>query len=327
MLKICLFSLLVVFIVSCSSKNYDIKKDESFLDTIELIGSHPDIKGLTFVDDFIVKNNKVIVKNVRDDSIFMIYELPDFHLFASFGDKGRGPKELLMPNFVRNNGNMDIIYDFGKNQFFKIDFEKGQFQPYWRSKRLSENPQEMILYNDTCLVIDDVNRIECRIVKYVQDSSIVIYDFPDLQHIKDPQGYRGFMEINPITGEIVYVNQYLRRFDIISLSGQVKSLNIYENTEGPIIKGSKLDYLNSITYYFGVMASPKSIYLYYVGKTGNEIAQNYKIPTYIEEYDWEGNPIRKYRLDRFFKSLRYTEGYFVGVDPNLESPFVLYKIP
>lgn len=141
------------------------------MDTIELIGSHPEIKGLTFVDDFIVKNNKVIVKNVRDDSIFMIYELPD------------------------------------------------------------------------------------------------------LQYIKDPQGYRGFMEINSITGDIVYVNQYLRRFDIISLSGQIKSLNVYENTEGPIIKGSKLDYLNSITYYFGVMANSKSIYLYYVGKTGNEIWQ------------------------------------------------------
>jgi len=278
------------------------------------------------IEDIWVKDSLLIVRNNNEDSMFLIYSLPDFRLISTFGKKGRAPGELLIPLLIRTQDSCLRIFDFGMNQFCEISHLDSCKACMNYNYKLVDSPQKIISFKDSCLLMDHLDRANYELIKYENISRSIIYSFHDLKkRIKVPQGYCGFWDIHPQNGNIVFAYQYLHRFDIIGIDGSIKSINKYEDSQHPIIKNKHLDYRNSITYYWGVQTTEKNIFLYYIGKSGDEIGKNFKTTTYIEEYDWNGNPIKKYAIDRFLKFIEYYDGYFIGVDPTEESPFVIYK--
>ncbi len=177
----------LLILVSCTASHYRVLKESDFHKTVVLSPK------LTFettnITDFAIKGDRVIIRNsLRDDSIFMLYSVPDCRLLSAFGNKGRGEGEWL-------------------------------------------------ILSDSCLILNIINRSENLIVKHKKSSEVVLYDFPDLSvSLKDPQAY------------------------------------------------------------------------------------------YVEEYDWDGNPVKKYKLDHFVKYLGYAKDCFIGVAPDGEAPFVAYKL-
>lgn len=319
----------LLILVSCTASHHRVLKESDFHKTVVLSPAPKLTFETTNITDFAIKGDRVIIRNsLRDDSIFMIYSVPDCRLLSAFGNKGRGEGEWLMPVFAKTYpDSMLMIYDAGKNNFYTLNVLHDKIDPVPDYACLCDNAQEIVYLPDSCLILNIINKSENLIVKHKKSSEVVLYDFPDLSvSLKDPQAYSGFMQANPITGDIVYVYQYLRRFDILSSAGELKSMNTFDPAGYPVLRGHRLDYANSITYYFGVMTTENSIYLYYVGKVGKEIADDCGISTYVEEYDWDGNPVKKYKLDRFVKYLGYAKDCFIGVTPDGEAPFVAYKL-
>ena len=50
---------------------------------------------------------------------------------------------------------------------------------------------------------------------------------------------------------------------------------------------------------------------------------------YIEQYDWNGNPIKKYKLKDFFGKIYVDEERrtILGINPNHDDPFIEFKLP
>lgn len=324
-LEIIFYVIFFVVLHACTINKIRILDDSLFQNTISLEKQEPNVNGLTYIDDIIICNKDIVIKNNREDSIFMVYRLSDFSLVNAFGNKGRGPLEYQVPKIVQRPDSCLWIYDFGVNKFMKINTQTGERRNCMQRLPVKDWPQEILFLHDSSYIYENFNKENGEIVKY-DSSRTVLYSFSDLKKkIKDPQGYRGFIDVNAKTGDIVYVYQYLRRFDILDKEGEIKSINLFRGTELPFMNGDKLNYRKSLTYYFDVTTTDDRIYLYYVGKTGDAINRNYKFNTYIEEYDWDGNPQKRYVIDQFVKSILFYKGKFVCVALSSESPFLLYQ--
>lgn len=78
---------LLSILLSCQTNNIDTINEDAFKDEITLKISSVKTSEILNVDDFFVKDSLVIVRNNREDSLFMIYALPDFKCLKAFGKK------------------------------------------------------------------------------------------------------------------------------------------------------------------------------------------------------------------------------------------------
>lgn len=88
---------------------------------------------------------------------------------------------------------------------------------------------------------------------------------------------------------------------------------------------------SSVTYYWGLSVQKDFVYLLYSGRTPIEVIEEKKSATYyiyVEQFDWNGNPIRKFKLDRwgyFYVDDKEENIYLASSDD--EHPLYSFKIP
>lgn len=88
---------------------------------------------------------------------------------------------------------------------------------------------------------------------------------------------------------------------------------------------------DNITYYWKMSQTAENIYLSYSGRTPIQVGNNWKKDIdyiHIEEFDWNGHPKRKFKLDRwgyFCVDAKRNKLYLVPT--NAEEPFVVYDLP
>ena len=59
---------------------------------------------------------------------------------------------------------------------------------------------------------------------------------------------------------------------------------------------------SNITHYWGISAQKRYVYFLYSGRTPVDVHNELQKSSgyiYVEQYDWNGNPIHKYKLDRW----------------------------
>jgi len=134
------------------------------------------------------------------------------------------------------------------------------------------------------------------------ETPVEIYNF-DPDQFKDLResfhSFRGRLAINEREEKLVYAYQFLRRFDIINFDGElIKTVEISPST--PLLP-EKFDPENAVFSYMAIRASTDSFFLLYIGHSNKEAQEkNYQLTTYIEEFDWDGYPLRRYQLDNSF---------------------------
>ena len=111
---------------------------------------------------------------------------------------------------------------------------------------------------------------------------------------------------------MAYAYKYFKIIKFMDLEAEtVRTINFarddFDDKTPYIIDG--LD--QNITHYWGACAQENYVYFLYSGRTPYEVVraaqkENYYI--YIEQYDWNGIPIRKYKLDQW--------GYFTVDEKN-----------
>ncbi len=99
--------------------------EEDFGNTINLTGTQLNFKEIIRPDQLLVKDKYLITKNIRQDSIFMIFELPDLKCVSAFGVKGRGPDEFSYPKIIETTEDSILfyIYELGNNKIYKVDIK------------------------------------------------------------------------------------------------------------------------------------------------------------------------------------------------------------
>ena len=123
----------------------------------------------------------------------------------------------------------------------------------------------------------------------------------------------------------------LNKKDIVRHKLVTRIVEAYEKFEEKTLhKVDGLDY--NLTHYWGISGCDDYVYLVYSGRTPREVAAEWNednVYIYVEQYDWNGNPIRKYKLIDFLGQICVDEKrkIILGLTPFLDDPFVEFKLP
>lgn len=324
-----------------SKTNTKIVSEQTFLKSVELEEFRKPTKELLNIRSFFVQDSFLLINNSRVDSLFMVFDVSSLKCIYSWGRKGRGPGEYgVFTHLLKINSNRFQVADFSRFniQTYKIpelglETEKKIINDRYEPQ-LKEIPQNIITPDGNLYFYDNLIRNELLITKWENGSTpIVITHFETFKSIyKSPFSYMGCLGLNTNKNKLVYGYNYLRRFDIMNLTGNVlKSINITPATSGPIENGNRLDIENSVICYKKVRAFKDSFFLLYIGYSGTNILEKKEpLTCYIEQFDWNGAPLKRYKINRFISNFdivwnKEEVSYFIGIDDRDNHPLIFFK--
>jgi len=298
------------------------KSKNPFGETIELKGTQKITDTVIFKvseTQAIIKNDFMIMKNGRS---FMLFQLPDLsYMGPTTGTFGRGPDEFIYPQLVStpDNNILSYIFESTNQELYSLDYN-GKITP----TPFSFNAGKQATYSDKNVInIADNDFIYCETTpkgksvfrtQLIGDSLDVkeVFNLALNPKLKSWTAYIGDFVANPKQNRMAYAYKYFKIIKFMDLDGKtVKTINFEKDTfdENTTYRLDGLD--SNITHYWGACAQDKYVYFLYSGRTPYQVMQewgkeNYYI--YVEQYDWNGNPIRKYKLDRW--------GYFTVDEKN-----------
>ncbi|ASB47975.1 BF3164 family lipoprotein [Alkalitalea saponilacus] len=295
------------------------------------------------IRQFIVQDTLIIINNSRDDSIFMVLNLNTSEIIRSWGVRGRGPEEYGVWTHLMSVTNENFqVADFTMNRIetYSIpDFdltENRKIIKHGNAERL-EIPQRISTMDGNHFFYDNFseNKLSIKQIE-IGETPVEINHFCHLRDLfPSPWFYLGNLVLNRHEQKIVYAYRYLRKFDIMNLEGEIiKTVEVAPMPISPIKRGNNIDLEKSVMCYMGATGNDHSFYLLYIGRSAEEVILNdYKLSCFIEEYDWDGNPIRRYEINRFVSDFALLSNEdeaqsisFLGIDVTNENPLIVFKV-
>lgn len=211
-------------IISCQKQedNFQIINEQDLNLATELNKSRIATSELLFVKNFFVKDSFIVVRNDRDDSLFVIYKLPEFDCHTAFGKKGKGPNEFIMPKIIdKPSSEHFFIADFSLNKLRSFDLKEDQMEDV-KFNFNGDLPQSINYTLDSVFIFDTNQRVVNLHKMEKNGTSKVLNDFNELQKKYEHSSiYWGFLGVNDSLKKVVYAYQFLRRFDIMDYNGEV----------------------------------------------------------------------------------------------------------
>lgn len=313
--------------------------EEDFKEDIQLGEERKVTKELLNVRNFFVQDSFLIINNSRKDSLFMVFDLSTFKCLHSWGRRGNGPNEHgLFTHTIKLSGDSFQIADFSK---YRIDtYALPKFNLVSENKIVNERKERALrhipqkfLTDGHFYYYDNFIQHELFLSKWQNgEAPEEIYNFEKYKKMfKSSSFYWGCLGLNKEHNRIVYAYRYLRRFDLLDLDGNyIKTVEI---NPYPTIheRGKNLDREKSTMCYMVVRTSKNSFFVYYIGYSVNELEdKGSRITTYIEEFDWVGNPVNRYKLNRVISDFEIIENNeeqvsFIAIDEENNDPLIIYR--
>ena len=320
-------------------------KDESmFGDIIEL-------EGRQFVpDSFIFRpsNAKMVVKGKylvmrvdvysQDLHPFIIFDYPAMTYVTEVGKYGNGPDEFIFGDIIPTTDPNCLCYlmEITRDKLYKLT-RKGEIVPYpysFKSSTSKENFKEYIhnIGKDDFIYTDKSKSGRSIFRSYPEGDSIVCKELYDLnvdKKIKDPFLYAGDLAINGRKNRMVYAYKQYKKLKFMTIDASiVKELNYKTSKLDEQTLHTALGLDNSITHYCGITGGENFVYCVHSGRIPSDMDADWDY-IYIEQYDWNGNPIKKYKLKDFFGRIYVDEERktILGINPNHDDPFIEFKLP
>jgi len=320
-------------------ENSELKLNEdAFGKIIELKGeSHP-VENFFKVKEFqmIVKDSLLITKSFANNDIFMVYSLPEFKLLKTFGKHGNGPKEFFFPQLVKTNDDKYLCYINNREKLYALDRNLNIIKAnpsnnkagkqYSQKKFHSFSPQEFYY-------CDNIKRGKAIFKYEVHKDSVkkdLITNLNFSPKHKNWAAYIGDFGGSAKNQRLVYAYKYFKRLLFHDLKNNTTRTVSFESEDAK--KGTAVDMLKptNVTHYWGMSAETDYLYVLYSGRTPIQVGKENKNTSgyiYVEKYDWNGNPISKYKLDHWGYFCVDEKNSTIYVASNLEEhPFYSYKI-
>ena len=324
-------------------------KDESmFGDIIEL-------EGRQFVPDSFIfrpRNAKVVVKGKylvmrvdvysQDLHPFIIFDYPAMTYVTEVGKYGNGPDEFIFGDIIPTTDPNCLCYlmEITRDKLYKLT-RKGEIVPYpysFKSSTSKENFKEYIhnIGKDDFIYTDKSKSGRSIFRSYPEGDSIICKELCSLQvdpELKSPFAYMGYFAVNPEKNRMAFAYKYYKKLKFMTMDASVIKDIDYDRQkfdEKTLHKVDGLDY--NLTHYWGISGCDDYVYLVYSGRTPREVTAEWNednVYIYVEQYDWNGNPIRKYRLKDFFGYIYVDEGRgtILGVSTVYDDPYTEFKLP
>lgn len=324
------------------------KDETAFGEVIELKGENlvPDTFIWRTLQSMMVwKGSKAVVSNndFRGGSRpFLMFEYPSMRFIRKIGTIGNGPDEFMVTQVVpaTDDSLLCYLYEETKDKLYECDFE-GNFKlyPYPFDSSIKQGfSTKSDIYNvgkDDFFYVNDSKTGKSIFRSTMNGDSMSVQELYSLQlnpKRKSPFTYFGSFVVNPNQNRMVYAYKYFKILKFMDLDGEnVRTLNFQQTgfDYGSLKIADGLD--RNVTNYWGPISfDEKYVYIGYNGRTPSDVAKELSKGIsymYIEQYDWNGNPIRKYKLDRGGHAYVDSNENILILISGSDDPFWRYKFP
>jgi len=318
-----------------------LKNRNPFGRIIELTGEHLEIDDLIFKPnetELVIKNNFLVMKNFANEP-FMLLELPDLRLLRTFGRRGQGPDEFSHKHICpHTNPNILATVVSNRGEIYDI-LPDGILRPYSVNLRRSTLQGEYFAY-EPGLMTDSLlyfvaNSPTGKSIFTFDVNSAEVEEIQNLALNPRRRGwanYVGSFAVNAKQNRMVYAYKYYKMLKFFDTEhNTVRTLNFEkeELDESTLTMVDGMD--QNVTHYWKIYATEKYVYLSYSGRKPADVwIENRRGIHYIliEKYDWNGNPIAKYRLDQWGWHFAVDEknNLLYLVSTNHDDPFFRFRL-
>lgn len=366
MKKLTYLTIVLLLIVSCNQKKKEIKvkveeqvstmdttdifpdlvPEEVFLDEnsfgeiIELTGTPHPVENIFRVSEsnLIATDSILIVKNPNEGNVFMTYSLPDFKLIKSFGLMGRGPNEFMFPSITRSNNEDYLCYIYQRfhDKLYSLDNNYSIKEikiPTASNKKSYGDKQLRTLSDNHFIYAESTNNGKSIFDFQFDDDTLIkkeIYNLAFSSKHKNWAAYIGDFEANKDKNRAVFAYKKFKRLVFIDIEKGTKRIINFGVDEAKT--GSVHDMLaeDNITHYWGMSAQDNYVYCLYSGRTPIEVHNQLKQSKgyiYVEQFDWNGNPIKKYKLNNWgYFCVNKSEDKIYLMSTTDADPFVTFDL-
>jgi hypothetical protein len=292
--------------------------DSVFGKTINLIGKRLNLKDKIDPNQMLIKDNYLIIDNWGKDSIFKIFKLPDLKCISSFGIQYFGPEGFVSPKLVESfeDSILFYIYENTDDKVYKVSKNNLSAVYYLTlpKQSFSLSDKQIAFYDNNSAYYVASTESDKNIYYFNKDS------LPQGKVIKDLTlpGIKtswttviGDFGMNKRFGRMVFAYKYYKRLKIIDFQ-TMRERNIIFNS--PKLADGLDDIATleptNITHFWGMSPRDKYFWMLYSGRKPTDVIRDNSLNKkyiFVEQYDWNGNPIKRYKLDNW--------GYF-SVDEN-----------
>lgn len=256
---------------------------------------------LLCVDSLLVMQNRQ-----RADGHFLsVYSLPEMRFVASLGTIGRGPGEFVFPQLVpaaEDDRALCYVFDSFGGQFSALTRELTlqPFAPGIPEEYLKYASEKMYAARDTA---DMIFNHGWGVFRFADGSVRQLFDL-SLAKVNPNVGYVGSLAVNFEGERFAYAYKFVKRIVFGDFDGTVRTLQFgkAERDLEDNAAGERAPIDRNVTHYWKIAAGRKYVYVSYSGRSPVEVhEQGSRGERYIfvEVFDWNGVPVKKFRLDRW----------------------------
>lgn len=285
----------------------------------------------------LTKNGYLIASTLKGGKFFYVFRLADMKLQAFTGNHGKGPMEFIYPSLIRTRepDKLCYIYEATREELFYMDtlfnihllynLPKTGNKNFWGDKQIEMLSEKDFLFASTAP--------KGKAIYYYHKDSVgakEIYNLTFDKRFKLAHAYIGDFAVNPEKGRMVFAYKYFKAVRFLSLDGKEDRLVKFDYEEPKGRTAVEIIGPSSVTHYWGISAGKERVYLLYSGRTPLQVTEELKKKKgyiFVEEYDWNGNLLRKFRLNQwgYFHVNEETNTIYMAADQ--EQPFYRFRIP
>ena len=294
-------------------------RDDAFGETIELTGMPvevDDIFKVSGTEAFCIDTLLVMSNRQRADGRFLsVYSLPSLRFITSLGTFGRGPGKFQAPTLIRAEDDPNAlcyVIDHFTGQFSvltpRLTLEPvenplpAEYRKYTSEKMYTaRNTDEMILGHASGLMRwrrDDT---------LSADNTSRLFNL-SLRRVVPGASYIGALGVNYGQERFAYAYKFVKRIVFGDFDGNVRALqwgktdrNIEDDASNRTGSVAPID--TNTAHYWKIYTTSKHVYVSYSGRSPVDVYNATKRgePRYffIEVFDWNGNPVKRYKLDDY----------------------------
>lgn len=316
--------------------------EKDFGEVVNLQGTSHPVNQIFKVSEceLIASDSILIVKNRNNQNMLMAFTLPGFTFLKSFGSFGRGPGEFQSPSLVKDESGEficfiyekrnDKLYSLSKNleiNELPVNFKKGERQ--FNDKQFHGISSKQFLYVESIKMGKAIFSVNSE-NDTIRTTLLKNISFSD-KH-KNWAAYIGDFGVNGKKNRAVFAYKYFKRLIFLNLENNT-SKTVFFDVPVKTKKGDNLSMMDpsNITHYWGMSSNDKFVYVLYSGRTPIDVSKELNKSSgyiYVEKYDWNGNPVSKYKLDHWgYFCVNQKENTLYLASTTDEHPFVSYKLP
>lgn len=286
-----------------------------------------------------IVNNSIILLDSKSERACHVIDIEKEKHIGSFGKKGQGPGEILVPWKVsKKDNNSFIIYDVAGKKIlgYEIDSITNGGSPFIEKKINEKGICSMVTMVDSTIYFTSdltaTNRIfkENTLNGTIEGYGELLNNYKKVADHNFGQACRGVMAVNK--GKIVISYLYAPYFEIFNLADKkFKSILTIEKFP-PIFNEIQLgDYkkfsttLDTRLGFLDVSMTDKFIYLLYSGE--KMVDHKNDEGKFILVFDYEGNPITQYKLDEFVTVFKvYNDKTIYAIKKDIKAELIKYDL-